>query len=48
MFTRYPAIHPVDFRLDLLFDLGVIDGFVVGDEVPSVAKVFGPEKAYFT
>ena len=32
----------------MLFDLGVIDGFVAGGEVPSVAKVFRPEKAYLT
>ena len=29
-----------------MFDLGVIDGFVAGGEVSSVAKVFRPEKAY--
>ena len=34
--------------MDLLYDLGVIDGFVAGGVVPSVAKVFSPEKAYLT
>ena len=32
----------------VVFDLGVIDGFVTGGEVPSVTKVFRPEKAYFS
>ena len=44
MLTHYPAIHKLTL-LDLLFDLGAIDGFVAGGEVPSVAKVFRPEKA---
>ena len=35
----------VNFRLDLLFDLGDI---VAGGEVPSVTKVFRPEKACLT
>ena len=48
MFTHYPSIHKVNFRLDLLFDLGLIDGFVAGGKVPSVLKVLRPEKAYFT
>ena len=38
----------VDFRLDLSFEIGVIDGFVAGGDVSSVAKVFRPEKAYLT
>ena len=50
--TQYRCLHTIQLYIirfqDLLFDLGDIDGFVTGGEVPSVRRVFRPEKNYFS